>query len=135
MIPRRASDDIYPALLVCALTVGLRRFQIHHPLCGSLLMMKPCLGTGGMAGADEVCPQTSGKVSCSQDEALSPVVFAAVPASWLLCLVPYQRAFLMLMSVFAQEQVVEVQASETILYPKPESANLFYPEPVHQLNL
>lgn len=45
-------------------------------------MMKPCLGTGGMAGVDEVCPQTSGKVSCSQDEALSPVVFAAVPASY-----------------------------------------------------
>lgn len=45
-------------------------------------MMKPCLGTGGTAGVDEVCPQSSGKASCSQDEALSPVVFAAVPASY-----------------------------------------------------
>lgn len=81
MIPRRASDDTYPALLVCALRADLRRFQIHHPLCDSLLKMKPCLGTNGTATADEVCPQTSGKVSYSLDVKLSLVVFEAVPAS------------------------------------------------------
>lgn len=43
--------------------------------------MKPCLGTNGTATADEVCPQTSGKVSYSLDVKLSLVVFEAVPAS------------------------------------------------------
>lgn len=81
MIPRKASDDIYPALLVCVSRAGLRRSQIHHPLYDSLPEMKPCLGTDGMAAADEVCPQKSGKESCSQDGELSLAVFAAVPAS------------------------------------------------------
>lgn len=81
MIPQKASDDIYPPLLACAARVGMRRSQIHHPLCGSLPGMKPCLGTGGTAAVDEVCPQMSGKESCSQDGEQSLAVFAAVPAS------------------------------------------------------
>ncbi len=51
-------------------------------LCGSLPGMKPCLGTGGTAAVDEVCPQMSGKESCSQDGEQSLAVFAAVPASY-----------------------------------------------------
>lgn len=51
-------------------------------LCGSLPGMKPCLGKGGTAAADEVYPQMSGKESCSQDGEPSLVVFAAVPASY-----------------------------------------------------
>lgn len=44
--------------------------------------MKPCLGTGGTAAVDEVCPQMSGKESCSQDGEQSLAVFAAVLASY-----------------------------------------------------
>lgn len=44
--------------------------------------MKPCLDTGGTAAVDEVCPQMSGKESCSQDGEPSLAVFAAVPASY-----------------------------------------------------
>lgn len=51
-------------------------------LYDSLPEMKPCLGTDGMAAADEVCPQKSGKGSCSRDGELSLAVFAAVPASY-----------------------------------------------------
>lgn len=51
-------------------------------LSGSLPGMKPCLDTGGTAAVDEVCPQMSGKESCSQDGESSLAVFAAVPASY-----------------------------------------------------
>lgn len=51
-------------------------------LCGSLPWTKPCLDTGGTAAVDEVCPQMSGKESCSQDGELSLAVFAAVLASY-----------------------------------------------------
>ncbi len=51
-------------------------------LCSSHAVMKPCLGTCGMAAVDEVCPQMSGKESCSQDGEQSLAVFAAVLASY-----------------------------------------------------
>lgn len=51
-------------------------------LSGSLPGMKPCLDTGGTAAVDEVCPQMSGKESCSQDGEPSLAVFAAVQASY-----------------------------------------------------
>lgn len=51
-------------------------------LCGSLERREPCPGTRGRATAGRVCPQKSGKVSCSLDAVQKPEASSAVLISY-----------------------------------------------------